>query len=77
MAPMSVNLSKSRNLVFKKGKVLNENVLSIKVKRSKCFVPPISEKPVKFLGRTMSDSLSDKHQVDNLSLSVRKGLVCL
>ena len=30
---ISVNPSKSRNLVFEKGKVLNENVLSIIVKK--------------------------------------------
>ena len=41
-------------------------------------IPPISEKPVKFLGRTISDSLSDKHQVDNLLfLSVNKGLALI
>ena len=40
-ARMSVNPSKSRNLVFEKGKVLNENVLSIMVNRSKYSIPPI------------------------------------
>ena len=56
---ISVNPSKSRNLVFEKGKVLNENVLSIIVKKKKekknnCFIPSIPDKPAKFLGRTIS-----------------------
>ena len=45
------------------------------VNKSKCSILPISEKPVKFLGRTISDSLSDKNQADKLSISVNKGLV--
>ena len=56
------------------GKLLNENVLSIMINNNKYAIPPISEKSVTFLGRTISNSLPDKHQVDNLSLSVNKGL---
>ena len=37
-------------------------------------IPPITENPVRFLGRTISDSLSDRNLVDSLSLSVTKGL---
>ena len=45
--------------------------------QNKYSVLPVSEKSVKFLGRTLWDSLSDKHQVDNLSLSVNKGLTLI
>ena len=73
---MSVNPSKSRNLVFEKEKFFNENVLSIKVNKNKCSISPISGKSVT-LERTISDSLSNQHQVDNLSFSVNKGWALL
>ena len=49
------------NLVLQKGKRL-----SVMVNKNKYSIPAILKKSVKFLGNTISDSLSDKHQVDNL-----------
>lgn len=75
---MLVNSSKSRNLVTEKRKILNEDILATMVNKTKCSIPPISEKSVKFLGRTISDSLSDKHQVENLIFSsVNRGLTLI
>ena len=62
---MCVKPSKSRNLVFFKGNILNGNALSIKVNKSMDSIPPITEKPVRFLGRTISDSFSDRNEVEN------------
>ena len=74
---MSQYVSKFRNLVFEKGKVLNKYVILIMVSKNKCSIPKISENLVKIPRRTISDSLSDKHQVDNLSLSVNKGFALI
>ena len=72
-ARMSVKHSKSRNLVFVKGKILNNNALSLKVNKSMHSIPPITEKPVGFLGRTISDSLSGRNEVQR----VTKGLALI
>ena len=74
LARISVNRFKSRNFVFEKRRILNENVLSVVINKNKYSIPPISEKSVKFLGRTISGSQS---QIDNLSLSVNTGLVLI
>ena len=58
---ISLKLSKSRNLVFAKGKILNENAFSIKVNKTIHFIKAITEKPVRFQGRAISDSLSDRN----------------
>ena len=60
-ARMSVKPFRSRNLVFVKGKTLNGNALSFKVNRSMYSIPPISERPIRFLGRSISDSLLDRN----------------
>ena len=64
-ARMCVKPSKSRNLVFFKRKILNGNALSIKVNKNMDSIPPITEKPVRFLGRTISDSFLDRNEVEN------------
>lgn len=74
---MLVNSSKSRNLVIEKRKVLNEDTLATMLNKNKCSIPPISEKSVKFLGRTISDSLSYKHQLENLFSSVNRVLTLI
>ena len=56
LARISVNRFKSRNFVFEKRRILNENVLSVVINKNKYSIPPISEKSVKFLGRTISGS---------------------
>lgn len=71
---VSVNPSKSRNLVSVEKKVLNESVLLTMINKYKCSIPSILEKPVKFLGRTILDYLLGKHHVENLFLSVNKSL---
>ena len=37
-------------------------------------IPSIADNPVQFLGRTISDALSDKCKVDSLTLALTKGL---
>ena len=73
-ARMSVKPSKSRNLVFVKGKILNDNA---SVNKSMHSIPPVTEKPVTFLERTISDSLSNRNELEKLFLSVTKGLTLI
>lgn len=47
------------------------------VNKNKYSIPAILKKSVKFLGNTISDSLSDKHQVDNLFWSLNKSLAII
>ena len=76
-ARMTVNPSKSRKLLFVRGKILNDNALSLKINTSMHSIPQITEKPVRFLGRTISDLLSVRKVVDSCSLSVTKGLALI
>ena len=74
---MSAKPSKSRNLVLVKGKILNENALSLKVNKSIHSIPLIIGKPVRFLVRTISDTLSVRDEVESFSLTVTKGLALI
>ena len=55
LARMSVKPSKSRNLVFVREKILNDNALSIKVNKNMHSIP------------TISGSLSGRNEVESLS----------
>lgn len=48
---LSVEPSKYRNLMFVKRRILNDNALSIKVNKIMHAIPPITEKPVRFVGK--------------------------
>lgn len=61
---MSVKPSKPTNLEFVKGKIFSDNALAINVNKSMHSIRPITEKPVRFLGRTISDSF-----LENISIS--------
>ena len=74
---MSAKPSKSRNLVLVKGKILNENALSLKVNKSIHSIPLTIGKPVRFLVRTISDTLSVRDEVESFSLTVTKGLALI
>ena len=56
---MSVKASKSQNLIIDRGKIVHDKSLCI------VSIPSIADNPVKFLGRTISDALSDKCQADS------------
>ena len=76
-ARMTVNPCKSRKLLFVRGKILNDNDLSLKINTIMHSIPQITEKPDRFLGRTISDLLSVRKVVDSCSLLVTKGLALI
>ena len=58
---MSVKVSKSKILVFVSGKIVHDNFLCIVSGANHQAIPSIADNPVKILGRTISDVLSDKY----------------
>ena len=76
-ARMSLKASKSRSLVIAKGKVVNNEHLTITTNKTVHPIPSIMENPVKFLGRTISDSLSDRNQIEKVKLALSKGLALI
>ena len=69
-----VKASKSKSLVIGSGKIVHDKSLCIVLTANRQAIPSIADNPVKFLGRTISDALSDKYQQDSLSLALTKGL---
>ena len=72
-ARMSVKASKSKSLVIDSGKIVHDKSLCIVLSVNRQAIPSIADNPVKFLGRTISDALSDKYEADSLSLALTKG----
>ena len=69
-ARMSFRASKSRSIVISEGKVVNVSPFS-------CYseiIPSIHSNPVKFLGRSIDFSLTDKDAVENFVSAVLTGL---
>ena len=74
-ARMSVKASKSKSLVLDSGKIVHDKSLCIILGANYQSIPPtIADNPVKVLGTSISDALSDKYQADSLSLALTKGL---
>ena len=40
-------------------------------------IPSIRDNPMRLLGKTISDALSDKYKTDSLTLALTKGLVLM
>ena len=72
-ARMSIKASKSKSLVIDSGKIVHDKSLCIVLSVNRQAIPSIADNPVKFLGRTISDALSDKYEADSLSLALNKG----
>ena len=73
-AKMTAKPSKSKCIVIVNGKVNHENILKISHSDNEVFIPSILDNPVKFLGRLIDHSLSDKNQTEVFSSAVSKGL---
>ena len=68
---MFLKTSKTRrSLVIKNGKVIFDRTLSITQGEKTEIIPSIHCNPIKFLGRTISFDLSDKNQVEAVSLAL-------
>ena len=74
---MSVKASKSKSLVIDSGKIVHDKSLCIVFGANCQAIPSTADNPVKFLGRTISDALSDKYEADSLSLALTKGLALI
>ena len=69
-ARMSFRASKSRSMVIDKGKVIDISPFSFKGE----IIPSIHANPVRFLGRTIDFTVSDKHSVEKSVTEVLSGL---
>ena len=69
-ARMSFRASKSRSIVISEGKVVNVSPFSFDSE----IIPSIHSNPVKFLGRSIDFSLTDKDAVENFVSAVLTGL---
>ena len=69
-AGMSFRASKSRSMVIDKGKVIDISPFSFKGE----IIPSIHTNPVRFLGRTIDFTVSDKHSVEKFVTEVLSGL---
>ena len=73
-ASIPVKASKGSSLVIISGKIVHDKSLCITVGLNNQAIPSIADTPMRFLGRTISDALSDKCQADSLTLALIKGL---
>ena len=69
-AKMSFRASKSRSMVIDKGKVIDISSFSFKGE----ITPSIHANPVRFLGRTIDFTVSDKHSVEKFVREFLSGL---
>ena len=67
---MSFRAAKSRSVVIDKGKVIDISPFSFKGE----IIPSIHANPVRFLGRTIDLTVSDKHSVEIFVTEVLSGL---
>ena len=72
-ARMSFRASKSRSMVIDKGKVIDISPFSFKGE----IIPSIYANPVRFLGRTIDFTVSEKHSVEKFVSEVLLGLKLL
>ena len=68
-ARMSFTASKSRSMVIDKGKVIDISPFSFKGE----IIPSIHADPVRFLGRTIDFTASDKHSVEKFVTELLSG----
>ena len=73
-ARMKVKPSKSKSLVIVKGVVQNDKFLKLSTLNKSENIPSISTNPVRFLGRYITYKVNDKHQAEEFSQTVSKGL---
>ena len=77
-AGMSFRADKSRSAVIIKGKSLNTTPFKVKEPTSptdfSCYIPSFHSKPVKFLGRIIDGSLSDRKSIKELEDKLLIGL---
>ena len=77
-AGMSFRADKSRSAVIVKGKSLNTTPFKVKEPSSptdfSCYIPSFHSKPVKFLGRIIDGSLSDRKSIKELQDKLCAGL---
>ena len=66
---MSFRASKSRSIVIDKSKVIDISPFSFKGE----IIPSIHANPVRFLGRTIDFTVSDKHSVEKFVTEVLSG----
>ena len=73
-ARLLVKDSNFKSLVIVSGKIVHYKSLCIILGANHQAILSIADNPVKFLGRTISDSLSGKYQADSLTLALTKVL---
>ena len=69
---MALKATRSKSLIIVKGKVLENESFDICVDDKIQTIQSISQNPVKFLGRTISISLTDKKSAEYLMDAVTK-----
>ena len=77
-AGMSFRPDKSRSIIIKKGRSLSSAPFSSSVSCSptdfSSYIPSIHAMPIKFLGRIINGSLSDRNSIQELRDKLSKGL---
>ena len=77
-AGMSFRADKSRSITIVKGKSMNTTPFHVREPSSatdfSCYIPSIQSMPVKFLGRVIDGSLSDRRSIKELQDKVLTGL---
>ena len=77
-AGMSFRADKSRSAIILKGKSLNTTPFKVKEPSTpsdfSCYIPSLQSKPVKFLGRIIDGSLTDRKSIKELEDKLSMGL---
>ena len=76
-AGMALKPAKSRCLVLTDGKLRQDMTLYVSKSNIDVSIPSISNQPVKCLGRTVSFTVSDKDQLEDISSTASKGLALI
>ena len=72
-ARMQLNTKKSRSIVIKAGRTMNTNPFQV----SDDIIPSIHDNPVKFLGRVIDGSLTDRKSITELTEKLQDGLALI
>ncbi|MGY8822248.1 MAG: reverse transcriptase domain-containing protein [Pseudomonadales bacterium] len=73
-AGMSCRAEKSRSIVIVKGRSVNSAPFAMMQEKSKSVLPSIHSMPIKFLGRVIDGSLTDRKSIDELQQKLVDGL---
>ena len=73
-ARMSIKASISKSLVIVTQKIVHDKSLCMTLGANHQVIPSIANSPVRVLGRTISDALSDKYQPDIPTVALTKRL---